>query len=82
MIVVGGKNSSNSLELFNNVKQYKPSIFIEDINDWLNELNTIGFELKSNTKVGLTAGASTPKEELSQLKALIFNKQMELKNEN
>ena len=82
MIIVGGKNSSNSLELFNNIKQYKPSIFIEEISDWFNELEKIGFDFKFDTKVGLTAGASTPKEELTELKELILIKQMELKNEN
>ena len=82
VIVVGGKNSSNSRELFNNVKQYKPAIFIEEITDWLKELENIGFDFKFDTKVGLTAGASTPKEELTHLKQLIENKQMELKNEN
>ena len=82
VIVVGGKNSSNTRELFNNVKQYKPSIFIEEITDWQTELENIGFEFKFDTKIGLTAGASTPKEELLELKQLILNKQMELKNEN
>lgn len=82
MIVVGGKNSSNSRELFNNLKQYKPSIFIEEVEDWFEELKTINFEFTTETKVGLTAGASTPKEELFELKQLIENKQMELRNEN
>ena len=82
MIVVGGKNSSNTKELFNNVKQYKPAIFIEEIDDWFEALKSIGFGFGFDTKVGLTAGASTPKEELFELKQLIENKQKELKNEN
>lgn len=82
MIVVGGKNSSNSRELFNNIKQFKPSIFIEEVTDWFKELETINFEFSASTKVGLTAGASTPKEELFELKQLIENKQLELRNEN
>ena len=82
IIVVGGKNSSNSIELFNNVKNYTNAIFIEEIGDWFSEITANGFEFNKNTKVGLTAGASTPKEELYELKTLIENKQMELQNEN
>lgn len=78
MIVVGGKNSSNSLELYNNVKQYTPSIFIEDISTWFDEIQNINFNFTKDTKVGLTAGASTQKEELDTLKELIIKKQLEL----
>lgn len=71
MIVVGGKNSSNSLELFNNVKSYTNSIFIEDISTWLDELTKQNFTFNKSTKFGITAGASTQKEELILLKDLI-----------
>lgn len=71
MIVVGGKNSSNSKELFNNVSRLKPSIFIEDIYTYKNELDSLNISINSNTKIGITAGASTMKEELEILKALI-----------
>ena len=73
MIVVGGKNSSNSLELFNNIKNICPTIFIEDINTYKNELERNNIFLKNSSKIGLTAGASTMKEELEQLKMLILN---------
>ncbi|MCX7695538.1 MAG: bifunctional 4-hydroxy-3-methylbut-2-enyl diphosphate reductase/30S ribosomal protein S1 [Caloramator sp.] len=55
MIVIGGKNSSNSQKLYEICRDNcKKAIFIEDENDLnLNELN----EAK---KVGITAGASTP----------------------
>ena len=56
--------------------------FIEEIDDWFEALKSIGFGFGFDTKVGLTAGASTPKEELFELKQLIENKQKELKNEN
>lgn len=78
MVVVGGKKSSNSLELFNNVKNYTNAIFIEEINDWYDEIKNKSFEFNATTKVGLTAGASTPKDELFELKKLIENKQKEL----
>lgn len=71
MIVVGGKNSSNSLELFNNVKKYTKAIFIEDISTWQNELRAQNIALDKSTKFGITAGASTLKEELISLKNLI-----------
>ncbi len=73
MIVVGGKNSSNSLELFNNIKTLCPSIFIEDINTYKQALKEINFKLNKNTRVGITAGASTMKEELEILKKNIEN---------
>ena len=71
MIVVGGKNSSNSIELFNNIKNYTSSIFIEDINSWKDELIAQNIPFSSETKFGITAGASTLTEELLELKNLI-----------
>lgn len=71
MIVVGGKNSSNSLELFNNVKNYTKAIFIEDISSWQDELKAQNIAFDKSTKFGITAGASTLKEELTALKNLI-----------
>lgn len=71
MIVVGGANSSNSIELYNNVKNYCQSIFIEDINTYKEVLKANKIELNANYRVGITAGASTMKEELFSLKTLI-----------
>ena len=73
MIVVGGKNSSNSVELFKNVSYYCPSIFIEDINTYKTELENNNITINKNTRIGITGGASTLKEELLQLKNLIKN---------
>ena len=80
IIVIGGKNSSNSKELFENVKKYSNAIFIEDINDWLNEIKKQNIIVSSDTKIGITAGASTLKEELITLKHLIESE--EITNEN
>ena len=74
MIVVGGKNSSNSLELFKNMSSICPSIFIEDVNDYESAIIDAGITLSKNTKIGITAGASTNKAELETLKNLIENK--------
>ena len=73
MIVVGGANSSNSIELFKNVNSICPSVFIEDIYSYKDALKEINFEITPKTKVGITAGASTRKEELVELKKLIEN---------
>lgn len=71
MIVVGGKNSSNSLELFKNMESICPSIFIEDIFDYKAEFERNNIVLTKNSKIGITAGASTNKTELDTLKSLI-----------
>lgn len=73
MIVVGGKNSSNSIELFNNVSSICPSIFIEDINNWKTAIEQANIKLSTDTRIGITAGASTNKEELFELKQKIEN---------
>lgn len=73
MIVVGGKNSSNSIELYKNVQKYCRTIFLEDINLVYEELNNNNIVLNKNMKIGLTAGASTLKEELYNLKYLLIN---------
>lgn len=77
MIVVGGSNSSNSIELFKNVNSICPSIFIEDIYSYKDALKDADLEITSQTRVGITAGASTRKEELVELKKLI---EKDLKN--
>lgn len=77
MIVVGGVNSSNSIELFKNVSSICPSIFIEDIYSYKDALKEKGLEITNQTRVGITAGASTRKEELVELKNLI---EKDLKN--
>lgn len=71
MIVVGGKNSSNSIELYNNLKRVCPSIFIENIYDYADELKKNNISISRATKIGITAGASTDKAELVKLKSLI-----------
>ena len=71
MIVIGGAKSSNSLELYNNVNKVCPSIFIEDIHSYKLALQQQNLEITPSTKVGITAGASTMKSELNELKKLI-----------
>lgn len=66
MIVVGGKNSSNSVELFNNLSKVVKCFFVEGIDDVkkLAEENTFS----SDDYIGLTGGASTVMDELLEIK--------------
>ena len=73
LIVVGGKNSSNTNELYFKLREICHTIFIEDIKEYKNELTKNGITLTCSTRIGLTAGASTMKEELEELKQLIIN---------
>ena len=73
MIVVGGKHSSNSIELFNNLKNITQTIFIEDIHSVKQEIQQQNITFSKNMKIGITAGASTMKEELVSLKEILEN---------
>lgn len=66
MIVVGGKNSSNSKELFNNLQTIVTTYFAED----LSEVKALVKENKlvCGDKIGLTGGASTLIDELQEIK--------------
>lgn len=73
MIVVGGKNSSNTNELYLNLLKLCSTIFIEDIHTYKHELERNNIVLKTSSRIGLTAGASTMTEELEELRQLILN---------
>jgi len=68
MIVVGGKNSANTTRLYEVCKRYKPSYHIESIEeislDWF----------KGVQSIGVTAGASTPKEQVDTVAAFLKKK--------
>lgn len=65
MFVIGGKNSSNTKELFLNVSNYTKAYKIEDP-DEIFEMDID--ELKSAKKIGITAGASTMQEDILKTK--------------
>ena len=66
MVIIGGKNSSNTKKLFNIAKDFcKNSICIE--NDKELDLQ----RLSGSNKVGIMAGASTPKESIEKVIELI-----------
>lgn len=68
MIIIGGKNSSNSIKLYEIAKQNcNKTVFIENEK----ELD-INF-MKNITKIGIMAGASTPIESVKKVKEKILN---------
>lgn len=61
MIVIGGKNSANTTRLYEVCRKIKPSFHIETTQE-------ISDEWFNNAKsVGVTAGASTPKEQVDEV---------------
>jgi 4-hydroxy-3-methylbut-2-en-1-yl diphosphate reductase len=71
MIVVGGKNSSNSIELYKNLSQVVECYFVEGI-DEVKSLSQQNVFLKDDF-VGLTGGASTVMEELLEIKEYLLH---------
>ena len=62
MIVIGGKNSSNTRKIYEIAKQYcKTILWIE------NETELVLDKIKPTDKVGIMAGASTPKESIEKV---------------
>lgn len=68
MIIIGGKNSANTTRLYQMCKKYKPSHHVESVKD----INLNWF--KNIKSVGVTAGASTPKEQVEEVIAYIKKK--------
>lgn len=71
MIVIGGKNSSNTKELFNVCSKYCDSYLLSDINELLEFLSNHS-EINLDTNIGITAGASTIRSEIEDFKNLIM----------
>jgi 4-hydroxy-3-methylbut-2-enyl diphosphate reductase len=61
MLIVGGKNSANTARLYQVCKQYKPSYHIESAEEIAVEW------FKGAKSIGVTAGASTPKEQVDDV---------------
>ena len=71
MIVIGGKSSSNTKELYNNITAAKETYLIDDPQKVLDLLKEN--KIKKEQTIGLTAGASTMKEDIIKVKQLIEN---------
>lgn len=72
MVVIGGKNSSNTKELFVAMSEVCPSFHIENEDEILQLINQgkfVGYK-----KIGLTAGASTMGEDIEKIKAILEEK--------
>ena len=61
MIIIGGKNSANTQKLYNIAIKNCPSIYIQTKDDLNIE------EIKKYNKIGISAGASTPKESIEEV---------------
>ena len=62
MIIIGGKNSSNTKKLYEIAKQYCKTVLLIE-----NETELILDNMKSTDKVGIMAGASTPEESIEKV---------------
>ena len=82
MFVVGSKNSSNTTELFNDLKEICPTVFVDDISNWEKCLSESGLSFSLDSKIGITAGASTDPIELKILKTKLENFILEEKMKN
>lgn len=80
MFVFGNSNSSNTVELFNNVSKITKAVFINDVDDFENVLKNNKLNISKETKIGITAGASAMREDLEKLK-LKIEKYLEKNNE-
>ena len=70
MIVIGGSNSSNTKELYNEIKKVNNNTYIfSEIKEF--ETFIKKNKIKSNINIGLTGGASTPKEQINEFSAII-----------
>ncbi len=67
MVIIGGKQSSNTKELFELCKKITPSIWLENPE----EIKKYECLIKNAKTVGLTAGASTPDEDIEELFTLL-----------
>ena len=69
MFVIGGLNSSNTKEIYNEVSKYTESYMFSNINDFYDFIKKEN--ISSEINVGITGGASTPIKEIYNYKYLL-----------
>lgn len=69
MFVIGGKESSNTKELYNLCNEITKTYYFSNIKDFYNFIKKENYSL--NTKIGFTGGASTPKEQIKEYACLL-----------
>ncbi len=69
MIVIGGKNSSNTKELFNECSKVAKTYFFSEIEEFYEFIKTKKFKLTD--KIGFTGGASTMKDQVLEYSNLL-----------
>ena len=69
MFVIGGKESSNTKELFNLCNEVTKTYYFSDIKEFFIFIKKEKYTL--NTKIGFTGGASTPKDQIKEYANLL-----------
>ena len=70
MFIIGGKHSSNTKELYNQCKKVcARSYHVDDINEFYEIIKKE--EISYTTKIGITAGGSTPKNQIQEFSNLL-----------
>lgn len=69
MFVIGGLNSSNTKEIFNEVSKYTKSLMFDNINEFYKYI--LKEDLSNYENIGITGGASTPIKEIYNYKYLL-----------
>ena len=69
MLIIGGKNSSNTQKLFEISTQNCPSVY------WIQTVEEVkNIEIHPHDQIGILAGASTPKESIEEVKNYLERK--------
>ncbi len=70
MFVIGGANSSNTKEIYEELSKNIPCYKFSDINEFINFILSSS-DITSKTNIGITGGASTPIKEIYNYKYLL-----------
>lgn len=69
MFIIGGKNSSNTMELYKICSNITKCIKVSNLEEFYESLKEIN--LSKNLNIGITGGASTPKKEINEYRQLL-----------